>query len=257
MTGTTQGNPCNNGIATPVNNKEDMETAGGKSETISNSITIAAELDANLAKQLEETRGELSKLKDDYLRALAETENVRRRAAREREDASRYAIAGFAADLLSVSDNLRRALESIDPQARGNDPALESLINGVEMTERELNTVFERYGIRRMDAIGQPFDPHVHEAMFELANTDVPNGTVLTVLQPGYMIADRILRPARVGVSKGGPKGKPASEPEDVQPAPHNSEDQGPSTAHASTEAYEKRVERNASSAGARVDESL
>jgi len=148
---------------------------------------------------------ELADQKDRLLRALAETENVRRRAQREREDASKYAVAGFAKDLLSAADNLRRAIESL-PEAEVKDERTRSLLAGVGATERELLSVFERHGIKRIDAQGERFDHNLHQAIFEAERADKPSGTVVEVLQPGYVLHDRLLRPAMVGVAKGGPK---------------------------------------------------
>jgi molecular chaperone GrpE len=148
---------------------------------------------------------ELADHKDRLLRALAETENVRRRAQREREDASKYAIAGFAKDLLSAADNLRRALESI-PEVEAKDERTRSLLAGVAATERELLGVFERHGIKRIDPKGERFDHNFHQAIFEAERPDEPSGSVVEVLQPGYVLHDRLLRPAMVGVAKGGPK---------------------------------------------------
>ena len=148
---------------------------------------------------------ELAEQKDRLLRALAETENVRRRAQREREDASKYAVTGFAKDLLSAADNLRRALESL-PEAEIKDEHTRSLLAGVAATERELLSVFERHGIRRIDPKGDPFDHNFHQAIFEAERNDQPSGTVVEVLQPGYVLHDRLLRPAMVGVAKGGAK---------------------------------------------------
>jgi molecular chaperone GrpE len=148
---------------------------------------------------------ELAEVKDRLLRALAEAENVRRRAQREREDTLIYAAAGFARDLLSAADNLRRALDSL-PEEEVQDERAKSLMRGVAATERELLSVFERHGIRRIDPKGERFDHNLHQAIFEAERADVPAGTVVEVLQPGYVLHDRLLRPAMVGVSKGGPK---------------------------------------------------
>lgn len=156
--------------------------------------------------RLAELEAQLDETTEKWKRALAETENVRRIAARDRDDASRYAVSKFARDLLSVADNLHRALESVDPEVRDGDASLDALAGGVELTERELLTAFARYGITQIEAAAQPFDPHVHEALFEVPDESVPHGTVVHVVEPGYMIHDRPLRPARVGVSKGGPK---------------------------------------------------
>src|SRR5437879_2780685 len=144
---------------------------------------------------------ELADQKDRLLRALAETENVRRRAQREREDASKYAVAGFAKDLLAAADNLRRALDSL-PEAEVRDERTRSLLEGVAATERELLGVFERHGIKRIDPKGERFDHNFHQAIFEAECADAPPGTVVEVLQPGYVLHDRLLRPAMVGVAK-------------------------------------------------------
>ena len=144
---------------------------------------------------------ELAEQKDRLLRALAETENVRRRSQREREDASKYAVAGFAKELLSVADNLRRALDSL-PAEEAKDERTRSLLAGVEATERELLTVFERNGVRRIDPNGERFDHNFHQAVFEAERPGKPAGTIIEVLQPGYVLHDRLLRPAMVGVAK-------------------------------------------------------
>lgn len=145
---------------------------------------------------------EIAGLKDRLLRAVAETENLRRRAEREKAEATLYAATGFARDMLSVADNLGRALESVDPAARETDPALKGLIDGVEVTQRELHNVFERHGIVRFDPKGERFDPNFHQAMFELPTNDAAPGTVMETIQAGYRIGERVLRPAMVGVAK-------------------------------------------------------
>jgi len=150
---------------------------------------------------------EMAALQDKLMRAVAETENLRRRAAREREDIAKYAITGFARDLLPVVDNLRRALDSV-PEAARRDESLAGLIEGIEMTEREILAAFERHGIRRIDPLGEKFDHNLHQAMFEVPGADAPDGTVVQVAQVGYTIADRLLRPAMVGVAK---SAKPAA----------------------------------------------
>jgi Molecular chaperone GrpE (heat shock protein) len=199
---------------THVNDRAAAEAARQESAATAAS---PGELEAKLA----ELEAQIAQLKEERLRALAEVENVRRRAARDRQDASQYAISNFARDMLSVADNLQRALGSADTAARATDPALDALLSGVEMTERELLTVLERYGVKAIDAGGAPFDPHVHEAMFEIPNEAVPHGTVLQVLQQGYLLHDRTLRPARVGISRGGPKVAPgAAQTEGGEAAP-------------------------------------
>jgi len=146
---------------------------------------------------------ELADAKDRLLRALAETENVRRRAQREREDTQKYAISNFARDLLSPVDNLRRALDSVPP-AEISDPRTRSLLEGVAATERELLATFERYGLKRIDPMGERFDHNFHQAIFEAERPGAAPGTVIEVLQPGYVLHDRLLRPAMVGVAKAG-----------------------------------------------------
>ena len=150
--------------------------------------------------------GEVAALKDQLLRALAETENSRRRAQRDRDDAVRYAAAGFARDMLPVADNLRRALDAVPEEALAADESLKTLFDGVALTERQLLAAFERHGIRRVaPEPGERFDPHLHQAMFEVPNTGQPPGSIVQVMQPGYLLHDRLLRPAMVGVAKGAP----------------------------------------------------
>jgi molecular chaperone GrpE len=149
---------------------------------------------------------EKSDLKEKLLRTLADMENLRRRTEREVADARTYAVTNFARDILSVADNTRRALESVPPEAGQEEGALKSLIEGIELTERDLLKTLERHKVKRLDPQGQKFDPNLHQAMFEVPNPDVPNGTVVQVVQTGYVIGDRVLRPALVGVAKGGPK---------------------------------------------------
>jgi molecular chaperone GrpE len=153
---------------------------------------------------------ELADTRDRLLRALAETENVRRRFQREREDTQKYAISGFAKDLLSAADNLRRALDAM-PEAEIADPRTKSLLDGVAATERELLAAFERHGLTRIDPMGERFDHNFHQAIFEAERPDTPAGTVVEVLQPGYVLHDRLLRPAMVAVAKGGPSGNEAA----------------------------------------------
>jgi molecular chaperone GrpE len=155
------------------------------------------------ATRIATLEAEVAALKDQHLRALAEVENVRRRGAKEREDAVRYAATGVARDLLSVADNLRRAQESV-PAGVAESEAVKTLIEGVAATERELLASFERNGIKQVSPLDQKFDHNFHQAIFEVENTGKPAGTVVQVLQPGYVLHDRLLRPAMVGVAKGG-----------------------------------------------------
>ncbi|MHC5306118.1 nucleotide exchange factor GrpE [Bartonella sp. LJL80] len=152
---------------------------------------------------------ENEELKDQLLRLAADMENLRRRTARDVADAKAYSVANFARDMLSVSDNLNRALEAIPEGARDHDAGLKALAEGVEMTERAMMSALERHGVKKIEPQGQKFDPNFHQAMFEVPNPDVPANTVQQVVQAGYVIGDRVLRPAMVGVAKGGPKDAP------------------------------------------------
>ncbi len=186
--------------------ENDREMAATSAEAAANN-NFDNEAETSPEARLAAVEAELAEHKDRLLRALAETENTRRRAQREREDASKYAIAGFAKDLLSVADNLRRALDSV-PEAEVRDERTRSLLAGVAATERELLSVFERHGMRRIDPQGERFDHNFHQAIFEAERADQPAGTIVEVLQPGYVLHDRLLRPAMVGVAK--PPAKPA-----------------------------------------------
>jgi molecular chaperone GrpE len=150
---------------------------------------------------------EKADLKDKFLRLMADMENLRRRTEREVADARTYAVANFARDMLNVADNVRRAIESVPAEAsRSAEGAFKGLIDGIDLTERDLLKTLERHGVKMLDPQGQKFDPNLHQAMFEVPNPEVPNGTVVQVVQSGYVIGERVLRPALVGVAKGGPK---------------------------------------------------
>jgi molecular chaperone GrpE len=153
--------------------------------------------------------------KDKLLRTLAEMENLRKRTEREVSDARTYAVSGFARDVLAVADNMHRALEAIGPEARAQaDATLKTLIEGIELTEREMHKVLQKNGVKKFSPDGEKFDPNMHEAMYEVPTQDLPAGHVAQVMQAGYMLGERVLRPAMVGVSKGAaktaPKGSPA-----------------------------------------------
>jgi molecular chaperone GrpE len=151
----------------------------------------------------EELSAEVDKLKDQLLRTLAELDNYRKRAEREREETAKFATTGFARELLTVADNLRRALESVPEDHEHPEKLLKSLMEGVEITEKELLFAFKKHGIEKIEPLGKPFDHHLHQAMFEVESPDQPPGTVVHVLQPGYQLSGRLLRPALVGVAKG------------------------------------------------------
>ena len=161
--------------------------------------------EAQAADPVAEAKREAAEFKDKLLRTLAEMENLRRRTEREVTDARVYGIASFARDVLAVADNMHRALEAIGPELRAQ-AAAKSLIEGVELTERSLLNTLEKNGVRKFDPSGEKFDPNFQQAMYEVPDPSVPPGTVVQVVQAGYMIGERILRPALVAVSKGGAK---------------------------------------------------
>ncbi len=186
-------------------NDTENQTINPQAETANGAETVtAAESQADPIAVLE---AEKADLKDKFLRLMADMENLRRRTEREVADARTYAVANFARDMLNVADNVRRAIESVPEEARaGAEGAFKGLIEGIDLTERDLLKTLERHGVKKLEPQGQKFDPNVHQAMFEVPNPDVPNGTVVQVVQSGYVIGDRVLRPALVGVAKGGPK---------------------------------------------------
>ena len=159
---------------------------------------LGADLDALLVENAE--------MRDRLLRTLADMENLRRRTEREKADTARYAITNFARDVLTVGDNLKRTVDHVPAEAAAQDPALKTFLEGVELTERELLNVLERHGVTRIEPLGQRFDPNCHQAMYEVPDPSVPEGTVVDVMQSGYAIGDRCLRPALVAVAKGGAK---------------------------------------------------
>lgn len=167
----------------------------------------AAEAVAPAPNPAEALAKEASELKDRLLRTLAEMENLRRRSEREIADTRLYGIANFARDVLGVADNMRRALDAAGTDLReGGDEKTRALIDGIELTERELLKVMEKYGVKRLEPQGEKFDPNFHQAMFELPDPNAAPGTVVQVLQAGYKIGERVLRPAMVGVAKAPPK---------------------------------------------------
>jgi len=170
-------------------------------------------------KTSEDTPESVDEMRERMMRALAEAENTRRRAERDKEDAYKYAVTRFARDLLSVGDNMRRALESIDDAARAQGgEALDNLMTGVSMTEREMQNVFDKHGIKKISPeMGTKFDPHLHQAMAEVPGTGLPNKSVFQVTAPGYMIEDRLLRPAMVLVAKT-EAGEETAAPQDAKP---------------------------------------
>lgn len=197
---------------------------GGPSSPQDAALTDALRL------QIDMLRAEVADLKDRVLRAHAEMDNIRKRTEREKSEASKYAVTKFAHDIVTVGDNFQRAINTIPPGAAEETPALKSFLEGVTMTERELINALERHGITRIDPTGEPFNPHLHQAVVEAPTLDVPAGTVVQVFQCGYLIEDRVLRPAMVSVAKGGAKpvqpGDAAERP--AQDAPLDDEASGP-----------------------------
>lgn len=157
--------------------------------------------------ELENLYAENNGLKDKVLRTLAEMENLRRRTEKEVSDAKLYGVTAFARDMLPFADNLRRAIDSIPPAVRtGADGPLKTMIEGIELTERDFLSRLARHGVKKLEPTGQKFDPNLHEALFEVPDESVPAGTVVQVVEAGYAIGERVLRPAKVGVARGAPK---------------------------------------------------
>ena len=210
---------------------------GEKAESESESVELSVEETTEEIPTVEaedpvaRLEAEVAGLKDQLLRSLAELENVRRRAQREREDAVRYAAAPLAKDLLGVADNLSRALASVSDNPGGGEDALQQLVAGLKLTEKELETAFERHHITKLDPLGEKLDPHRHEAMFEIPDPNRVSGTIAQVVQPGYLLHDRLLRAARVGVAKGGPAAQ------DVKAAEAPAEEAQPPEAEPQTDA--------------------
>jgi molecular chaperone GrpE len=187
--------------------KNDPAQAG--EPVVSKPYIMPDEPDAGSAEALAK---EAADARDKMLRTLAEMENLRKRTSREVADARVYGITGFARDVLDIADNLQRALDALPYETRAAaDPGLKALIEGVELTERSLLSALEKNGVKKFDPAGEKFDPNFQQAMYEVPDPTVPSGTVMQVVQSGFMIGDRILRPALVGVSKGGAKSAPAA----------------------------------------------
>ena len=166
---------------------------------------------------VEALQKEVAEAHDRMLRTLADMENLRKRTTREVADARLYGITGFARDVLDIADNLQRALDAIPAEARASaEGGLKALVEGVELTERALHNALEKHGVKKFDPVGQKFDPNFQQAMFEVPDASVPAGTVVQVIQAGYTIGERVLRPALVGVAKGG--AKPASPANNNEP---------------------------------------
>ena len=184
----------------------DLSAAQAEAAEVAAEAAEAAEgAAAETPDELELALGEVAALKDKLLRAMAETENMRRRSDREKADTRKYAVADFARDMLAVSDNLQRALGSVSDEARKDNPDLAQLLEGVELTRKELQGHFEKHGIKEINPLGEKLDPNFHQAVVQLDDPEAAQGTVVQVMQPGYVIHDRLLRAAMVGVAKGVP----------------------------------------------------
>ncbi|MBK8007597.1 MAG: nucleotide exchange factor GrpE [Rhizobiales bacterium] len=182
-----------------------LESAQAANENVAEARQGGAYVDERigLEVQIADLETQVAALKDKYLRAHAEMENTRRRAEKDVADARNFSIAGFARDMLAVADNLGRALSAIDPAVReAADSTLQTLLEGVELTNRELAKTLDKHGVRLLNPMDQKFDPNFHQAMFEIPDDTVPAGTVKQVVQPGYAIGERVLRPAMVGITK-------------------------------------------------------
>jgi molecular chaperone GrpE len=199
---------------------EEFQNEANQNEQETHEAQDNAADEQNAASPVEALEAENAKLKDRLLRAVAEMENLRKRTERDVKDARSYAMANFARDMLTATDNLSRALLTMSDESKAEaDGAFKSLIEGVEMTEREMHRLLEKNGITKLEPKGEKFDPNFHQAMFEIPNSDVADNTVMEVVQAGYVIGERVLRPAMVGVAKGGPKVAPVPNGDAATPA--------------------------------------
>ena len=196
----------NEGAEEPANGM--THTHEGEAQPGSETQQIA-DLAVKLSAELQTVKAENEELKDRSLRLIAEMENLRRRTERDKAEFAKYAISEFARDVVGVGDNIRRAIEAVPKESVSSDPALGSLIEGIEVTERELLKVLEKYQVKRFDPLGEPFNPHLHDAMTKIDIPNVPADTVVQVIHAGYMIDERVLRPAAVIVAKGSIRPEP------------------------------------------------
>ncbi len=190
----------------PTNESHDpyAESGSGVGSSDTDRENLSSE---TMVAAIEALQAENDGLKDRVLRTMADMENLRRRAEREKTETAQYATTSFARDMVTVADNFSRALAAMPSEALDSaDEATRNLVAGIEMTEREMQNVLERHGVKRFDPSGERFDPNLHQAMFEVDDPNTPSGTVVQVMQTGYKIGERVLRPALVGVSKGGPR---------------------------------------------------
>ncbi|MEG9883179.1 MAG: nucleotide exchange factor GrpE [Hyphomicrobiales bacterium] len=203
----TDTTPPADGAATSDAGHGDKADDGGASERLDDEETAVVSPAQESQDRIESLMAENAALKERLLRAVAETENIRKRGERETAEARQYALTAFARDLLAVADNLGRALDAVSGEnVEHSDETAKSLLSGVEMTAREMHNAFKRHGIVKFDPQGHRFDPNIHQAMFEVEDPQIESGTVAHVVQAGYKIGGRVLRPAMVGVAKSGLK---------------------------------------------------
>jgi molecular chaperone GrpE len=192
------------------NDNNQDQTAAAAEPVVSKPYIMPDDPEPNSVEALTK---EAADARDKMLRTLAEMENLRKRTQKEVADARVYGVSKFAGDIVDIADNLQRAIDAVPADAKASaDPGLKSLIEGVEITERSLLSALEKHGVKKIDPTGEKFDPNFHQAMYEVPDASVASGTVVQVVQAGYTIGERVLRPALVGVSKGGAKAAPASE---------------------------------------------
>lgn len=195
-----------------MNTNNDPNMQNDANDPVASAEGVASEI-AREAAQIAALHGEIADLKDRYLRAVADTENLRKRAEREKQDAAQFAFSRFARDLLSVADNFERALEAMKPEARAAlPPEGLSVIEGIEATHRQLLSTFERFAIKKISAMGQKFNPNLHEAIAELPIPNQVPGSVIAVAENGYMIGDRLLRAAKVAIAAQMPQPAPSAD---------------------------------------------
>ena len=193
---------------------KDMEMAPDAESDADENDEFDGDFDELPAGPVELLEIEVANLKDRYIRLAADMENLRKRTERERSELKKYAVSEFARDILPLSDNFQRAIDAVPLEAAEQDEALKSFLEGVKMNERELQKVLEKHGVTQLTPKGEKFDPNIHQAVQQIDNNELPNNTVVDVFQVGYVIADRVLRPAVVSVAKGGPKtAHPSGEP--------------------------------------------
>lgn len=218
------------GQAAEVENNQASSPSGGAAQGGPDVEPPKAYVDPSIAAEarIAELEAQVAEMRDRYVRAYADTENLRKRSEREKADVAKYAMTGFARDMVAIADNLRRAVEAAGSADEEQSPQMKALLDGVVLTDQELNKALEKHGVRGIASKGEQFDPHKHQAVMEQDDPSVPAGTVLQVFQEGYEIGDRVLRPSMVVVSKGGAKpNKSADSQPNTEPDAATSEESG------------------------------